>query len=290
MDLAKRTERRNVSLLGSLIEIARGLRLALRTDEPLTERLRLAAIHSRLQIRIALGRTQGVGCESFFGWTVRFFDYKTLVALFQEIFLAAPYRLPVKSSRPTIVDCGANIGLSVLYFKRRFPRARIIAFEPDPEAFKLLKENVLGNRLNHVELHEAAVGRSEGEVDFYSDTHLRGSLHASMIAKESLQAQRTVRMVRLSTFITDAVDILKLDIQGAEGFVIEDLIGTSALRSVRALIMEYHHHLDPGIPTLGSVLRQLEESGFEYQIATSNYHAVLPRQSAQDVMVYAYPK
>jgi FkbM family methyltransferase len=241
-------------------------------------------------MKLAFRGARRVDREYFFGWRIRFFDYNTLAGLFQEIFLTAPYRVRVESPRPTIIDCGSNIGLSVLYFKRRFPTARIIAFEPDPEAFKLLRENVVRNGLSDVELHQAAVNNSDGEVDFYFDSHFRGSLHSSLIPKRSLHGHRKVRTLRLSTFIKEPVDVLKLDIQGAEAAVIDDLVSSNAFLHVRALIMEYHHHLHPGTPSLAWVLSQLERSGFGYQIATSNYHAVLPQQSFQDVMIYAYPK
>jgi FkbM family methyltransferase len=43
---------------------------------------------------------------------------------------------------PVIIDCGGNIGLSVLYFKYLFPNSVITVFEPSPPVFEILKENI----------------------------------------------------------------------------------------------------------------------------------------------------
>lgn len=70
---------------------------------------------------------------------------------------------------PVIVDCGANIGFSVLYFKRLHPRARIVAFEANPRAFRLLKHNVSNNSLEQVEPLPVALSDQDGEIPFFID-------------------------------------------------------------------------------------------------------------------------
>jgi predicted O-methyltransferase YrrM len=58
------------------------------------------------------------------------------------IFLKAKiYRFNSLITKPLILDCGANVGVSVLYFKRLYPDAEIIAFEPDEDVFAILKQN-----------------------------------------------------------------------------------------------------------------------------------------------------
>lgn len=63
--------------------------------------------------------------------------------------------------RPLILDAGANIGASVCWFAFNFPRAHIVAIEPDEDNFELLRRNTEG--LN-VELHRAALGARDGKV------------------------------------------------------------------------------------------------------------------------------
>src|SRR5215203_998957 len=72
------------------------------------------------------------------GRPLRCVDGASFVASYSEIFKRGIYRFETQSDSPVIIDCGANIGLSVIYFKRLFPAARIIAFEADPSVFDVL--------------------------------------------------------------------------------------------------------------------------------------------------------
>ncbi len=73
------------------------------------------------------------------GYQVYFGDIRSLDMLFKEIFLKNTYECQF-GKQPLIIDGGANIGMAVLYFKRNYPDARIIAFEPNPSGFELLKK------------------------------------------------------------------------------------------------------------------------------------------------------
>lgn len=65
------------------------------------------------------------------------------IRVFKQIFIDLEYRcLDDCASPDLILDCGANVGYSSAYFLNRFPTARVIAVEPDPDNFKLLCENV----------------------------------------------------------------------------------------------------------------------------------------------------
>src|ERR1700693_4874079 len=66
-----------------------------------------------------------------------FFSYSGFVCLFEEIFIRQDYIFVSRRPDPLIIDCGSNIGMSILYFKRRYPKARIIGFEPDPATFDM---------------------------------------------------------------------------------------------------------------------------------------------------------
>ncbi len=76
-----------------------------------------------------------------FGRDLSFLSSTELLHGLKEIFLDEIYKQNLPS-KPYIIDCGANIGLSVIYMKRFFPGAEIIAFEPDEQNFKFLEENV----------------------------------------------------------------------------------------------------------------------------------------------------
>ena len=74
---------------------------------------------------------------------------------------------------------GANIGLSVLYFKRLFPACRIYAYEPDPYIFEILQRNVTEFHLTDVTLVNEAVAEFSGELGFKSD-HADGAVSDRM--------------------------------------------------------------------------------------------------------------
>jgi hypothetical protein len=66
---------------------------------------------------------------------IDFVDSVSFLHGYQEIFEEECYSFNASSSYPFIIDCGSNIGLSIIYFKRQYPNARIIGFEPDPMIF-----------------------------------------------------------------------------------------------------------------------------------------------------------
>lgn len=230
----------------------------------------------------AIARTAGIA-----GFEVRFLDFAALSHLFHEIFVKGEYFFATDEARPTIVDCGSNIGMSVLYFKMLYPASRIVAFEPGEEAFSCLQENVTRNRLESVSLNSVALTAEEGVVDFYHDPGRPGSLRTSTTKERMPGERRTVEASVLSKHLVGDVDFLKMDIEGAELDVLEEVRDAGRLRRIRRMAIEYHHHVDPEDDRLSRLLRLLEDGGFGYQV-----HADLARPlrggTFQDVLVYAY--
>src|SRR5262249_7165282 len=62
--------------------------------------------------------------------------------VFRQIFLCRQYALRLAGPVEYIVDAGANIGLASLYLLRRFPRARVVAVEPDTENLEIARHNL----------------------------------------------------------------------------------------------------------------------------------------------------
>src|SRR5215471_7593686 len=76
-----------------------------------------------------------------FGEPLELIDASSFIWMYREIFDLEIYRFNAKTKRPYIIDCGANIGLSVLYFKQLYPESQIVAFEPDEAVFAVLSRN-----------------------------------------------------------------------------------------------------------------------------------------------------
>ena len=90
----------------------------------------------------------------------------------------------------------------------------------------------------------------------------------------------------LSGFIEGDVDLLKLDVEGAETRVLQDLAKSGKLVSIRQMVLEYHHNLPGERPDMSSFLRILEENQFRYQILTFGALEAVP-EGFQDLMIYA---
>ena len=70
---------------------------------------------------------------------VSYFGDFQLKVLNWEIFRKGAYLFHTDKKQPLILDCGSNIGMSILFFKMLYPGARIIGFEPDPDTFEILR-------------------------------------------------------------------------------------------------------------------------------------------------------
>ncbi|RYY67591.1 MAG: FkbM family methyltransferase [Chitinophagaceae bacterium] len=155
---------------------------------------------------------------------------------YAELFEQGIYAFPSDRPDPLIVDCGANIGISVLYFKTLFPQARIIAFEPDPGNFELLQRNVRDNGLTGVDLRQAAVWNAHDTLRFAQN----GSQDSHIVeGAEPAGATIEVQAFRLAELLRDHdIDCLKVDVEGAENIILQDCL--PYLRRVRYLFVEYH--------------------------------------------------
>lgn len=110
--------------------------------------------------------------ERVFGKRIYFYHYPTFVSLFEELFVQEVYSFPGDHQWQSIVDCGANVGISVLFFVLAYPDAKIIAFEPDIDSFRALQKTCDG--LSNVTLVNKAVSASTETRHFYYDAHNPG--------------------------------------------------------------------------------------------------------------------
>jgi FkbM family methyltransferase len=220
------------------------------------------------------------------GFKVSSFDRPTLAYLFREIFVRQVYRIETTNLEPLVLDCGANLGMATLFFKFLYPKCRVKCFEPDPSTFQLLEKNVEYNRLDGVELFNVALWDETGTIDFFCDSATRGTLLMSTNLARMKGAALKVPTRRLSEFIDEEVDYLKLDVEGAELRVMQELSDSGKLRNIREMAIEYHHRIPGEQSAMSGFLGILEKNHFEYQIVAGGF----PDLSAprfQDIMIYA---
>lgn len=200
---------------------------------------------------------------NWLGFQLKINDVPNYYSLVKDIALGGIYEFATGRPDPRILDCGSNIGASILYFKSLYPSARVIGFEADPLVLPYLEGNLRANNLRDVEIVRAALSSSAGQVGFLPDGLYGGRISS---AEESLDASAQeirVPTARLYDYLDEPVDFLKMNIEGAEFEVLLD--ASDRLPNIEQMVIEYHHL--PGLPrTLHQILDLLHDRGFEYLV------------------------
>jgi len=219
-------------------------------------------------------------------------DY--FVGLFTEIFFKESYYILPTNAPIQVIDCGANIGVSLLYIKLRAPHARVRCFEPNPAACAVLQKNIDANNWgSDVQVLPYALGKEKGTVEFFVEnkeaTSSGGSVASYLGKKGRTLNSYTVEVDTLSPHIGNGVDLLKMDIEGGEFDVLDELIATGTLARVATMQLEYH--FIPGFFTrpLSAVLTQLEQNGFHTFVQpTAPPHQVVGHETPHAYMIFAW--
>jgi len=195
--------------------------------------------------------------------TINYFSPYDLSLLVHEVFVRNVYAFTNTKPNPVIIDCGSNIGISILFFKSLYPEAKIIGFEAHPETFKTLEKNITDNHLHNVTVHHVALYDNRGTVQFARSANAPG--HPGMKIDTQQSDGITVDAVCLSDYIDCKVDFVKIDIEGAEGAVMRDLAFNKKLELIDQMIIEYHDNGNPN-NDLTEILDYLDEDNFKYMI------------------------
>ena len=187
-------------------------------------------------------------------------DPRGLLHSVDEIFNEQIYRFKTSSARPLIIDCGSNIGLSILFFKLNYPSSRVTAFEPDPYIYKILNKNIESFALDDVVAINKGIWNKEEKLQFFSEKSLAGSFTTDFSGNNDTQLVDTIS---LKSYLSQEVDFLKIDIEGAELEVLKDI--KDSLSCVKQMFIEYHS-LKSGEQELDVVLKIIKEAGFRYYV------------------------
>jgi FkbM family methyltransferase len=187
-------------------------------------------------------------------------DSMTFLSGFKDIFKKEPYKFKFDINSPWIIDCGANIGLSVIYFKRNYPEAKIIAIEPDPSLFNILRKNLDSFGYEDVVITQNALWYEEGSVKFKQEGGFSGQVRKSNENNDIIEVD-TITLNKLLR--NKKVGLLKIDIEGAENDI---FINTNPnLLNVDNIFIEYHSRKDEK-QSFDIILKKLSDQGFRYHI------------------------
>ncbi len=168
------------------------------------------------------------------------------IQVLQQVFVWEQYKLDSHLDPWVIFDAGSNSGFSVLYFRIRHPHARIFALEPDSAAFTKLQINTR-NRPGIIARRVALAGADESRAFYRSSQSWASSLlpsenwtspdEAAPVdqVREDVEA-RTLRSL-MADFGVKRVDLLKLDVEGAEWEILPQLM---QMQSIGAVLGELH--------------------------------------------------
>ncbi len=193
-----------------------------------------------------------------FGQTIQLLDAHSFIEMFHEIFIERHYQFRPHRNQPIIIDCGANIGLSTIFFKRQYPNADITAIEADPNIYKILQSNVLSYGYEAISLKHAAVWVHNDGIRFVSEGGTSGRISTD-------SGEHKIPTIRLKDILKkyQGVDMLKIDIEGAEMQVLSDC--EDQLYRVHNLFVEYHS-FEKKEQSLDHLLNILTKAGFRYHI------------------------
>ncbi len=192
-----------------------------------------------------------------------------------EIFIRGEYERVVSTcpAAGTILDLGANVGLSVRFWADAYPQARIVAVEPDPENFAVCLANAHGipgpSRTTCV---QACVSTAPGHL------HLDRSGGEWAFRSSEVPGANSVkvRAVTIPELMREnglpEIDLLKCDIEGAEAALFADC--SAWIQKIRCLVVETHKPYGPE-----ALLRDIAAGGGRFEVIS------LTKNSSVSVLV-----
>ncbi|XZE54241.1 FkbM family methyltransferase [Planctomycetaceae bacterium SH139] len=201
--------------------------LAREKPKELTRILRLINLG---QVCEALANYEGSQKENGIEFKLRLYkSHKPLILrngtsdfnMFRQVLIDQQYEVELSGPVEYIVDAGANAGFSSFFFLNRYPNARVIAIEPDPENFEVARRN-LEPYSDRCHLLLAGIWGSEGTLNVHRTA--AGSGRISHCSTQTLPGEpddnlavpaRTIQSL-MEEFQFPRIDYLKIDIEGAE--------------------------------------------------------------------------
>lgn len=165
------------------------------------------------------------------------------ISVFYQIFVLREYACLDEIRNPDlIIDCGANVGYSSAYFLSKYPFAKLIAIEPDPDNFIVLKKN-LSQYGKRVKLLNSAIWSQSIELSYDKSTLGARQEWARQLHETKSDELNDIKAIDIGSVLLesghDSISILKIDIEGAEKAVFS-LNYETWLPYVENLVIELH--------------------------------------------------
>ena len=170
----------------------------------------------------------------------------TDIEVMQQVLLDHEYYFNLPGRPKVIIDAGANIGFASVYFANPYPDAIIVALEPDHSNFKLLELNTAA--YPQIRAVNSALWSENQQLNLFTPNGAHSGFCTLEKNSGSMQECGTVPAVNLDTLMKtqglETIDVLKMDIEGAEKEVFEN--SATWIDKVNILLIELHDHYKPG--------------------------------------------
>jgi FkbM family methyltransferase len=171
------------------------------------------------------------------------------IYIFPQIFLEREYDFPLGFEPKVIIDAGANIGLSAIFFTNKYPKAKIISIEPEASNFLLLQENT-ENYNNIIPINKAISNISNQVLHVVNNGYGNSGFMTESIEKSSNEDSKPlIETITIDEIMNkyeyEFIDILKIDIEGYEKELFETNI-ENWIKNTRCIIIELHDRMKHG--------------------------------------------
>lgn len=180
--------------------------------------------------------------------------------LVKEIFVEKVYVSKKEIEVSKILDLGSNIGLSVAYFKMRFPASTIEAYEPDKNSFKLLQKNISENNFRNVLAYEMAVDDRTGFL-FAADIEEQASVNSQFVVEGKDENDKVVSK-DISEILNKNFDIIKMDIEGGEWNLFRKIVDENLITRASHWFVEFHE-IEKNKKQFEEILNCFEQNGYK---------------------------
>ncbi|MBU1682748.1 FkbM family methyltransferase, partial [Patescibacteria group bacterium] len=168
----------------------------------------------------------------------------TDMAIFKQIFIQKDYDFPINMNPKFIIDGGANVGYASLFFANKFPDAEIVAIEPEDSNFEVLQKNT--SEYKQVKTIKAGIWHKKAKLKIVGTEWGKCGFMTKEVDTADTYDAKTItidEILKQSKY--DEIDILKLDVEGAEKEIFSSNYD-SWLGKVNVLIIELHDRIKMG--------------------------------------------
>lgn len=162
--------------------------------------------------------------------------------IFNQVYLDLEYDIELGYQPQFIVDAGANIGLTSLFYSHKYPSAKILSLEPEEDNFKMLKINTDKNK--NVAILKKALWNTSESI-FLNHNTSNDSHQVSNKGEETNKIDTVTIDDIISLYSIDRIDILKIDVEGAEKEIFSSNFD-KWLPKVNCLVIEQHDRIKEG--------------------------------------------